>query len=107
MVCRNNRLATFLLIWEGLISLKGFVCSGVQTFVRNDIIQLVGNSEQFSSSSIRGSPDPLKTALSKFDEALYKATDRPNPTHGVFTDSTDRSFLFSNYKVSYTNFKII
>jgi hypothetical protein len=39
-------------------------------------------------------------ALSKFDEALYKATDRPNATSGVNTGGADRSFDLSNYKIS-------
>jgi hypothetical protein len=74
---------------------KVFVCSGVQKLVRKEIIQVVGNSEQFSSRLV----DPFKTALSKFDEALYKATDRPNATSGVNTGVSKGYFFYQTIKL--------
>jgi hypothetical protein len=38
-------------------------------------------------------------ALSKFDEALYKATDRPNATHGVFADVSEGIFFYQTINI--------
>lgn len=38
-------------------------------------------------------------ALSFFDEALYKATDRPNVEHGVFTGVSKGYFFYQTIKL--------
>jgi hypothetical protein len=68
--------------------------------LRNEIL--------ISSEKLHKNVQSLHTfALSKFDEAIYKATDRANAKHGVFVDVHKDYFFYQTIKIVKVHFREI